>query len=135
VSPTGGFTGPVSFSCSNLPQFAACNINPPTATLGASALNVSITITTSQQSSMIGANSETAFAAISWIALLSIVLFAIVLAGLPMVACGGGGGSMTSPPPPPTPITSSTPQGTYTVNFTATSSGISRTVPLTLVVQ
>ena len=49
-----------------------------------------------------------------------------MLAGATLVACGGGGAN--SDPPPPT-------GGTYTLTITATSSGTSRTLPLTLVVD
>src|SRR5260370_41409210 len=48
VSPEGGFAGQVSFSCSNLPNYAACNFSPASTNLGNTSLSVMVTITTSQ---------------------------------------------------------------------------------------
>jgi hypothetical protein len=60
------------------------------------------------------------------IARLAVVLAGVILAaGVMLVACGGGA---NSDPPPPT-------GGTYTLTITATSSGTSRTLPLTLTVD
>ena len=48
ISPQAGFTGTVSFSCSNLPLHAACIFTPPNVAIGSAAVNVGVTITTSQ---------------------------------------------------------------------------------------
>jgi hypothetical protein len=45
VTPTGGFTGPVSFSCSGLPSGASCNFSPATVTLGSAAATSVLTLT------------------------------------------------------------------------------------------
>ena len=46
-----------------------------------------------------------------------------------MSSCGGGGGNGNPYHNPPTP------SGTYTLTITGTSSGVSRTIALTLIVQ
>ena len=48
------------------------------------------------------------------------------------IGCAGGGSPANLNPPPAASVT---PQGTYTVNFTVTGPGISRTIPLTLIVH
>jgi hypothetical protein len=153
ISPMGGFSGPVTFGCSNLPANASCSISPSSTTLGASAVNVTVIISTSQQSLVVMRHYEKLPAVpASFLLLTTLVLFGsalpliglrfkmqrfalatILLAGAGMVACGGG--STTSGGGSTTPAPAVTPAGTYSVNFTVTGTGISRTVQLKLVVQ
>jgi Abnormal spindle-like microcephaly-assoc'd, ASPM-SPD-2-Hydin len=154
------FTGQVSFSCTNLPLHAACTITPPTATLSAAPLNVSVTISTSQQTAMLApaSTAETTFAGLSWTGLVLLIalwpvrrvlresrfaaasgivvltLCVISMTCFAFTGCGGGSSSGTTPPPTQ-PSALTTPAGTYTVNFVATSSSGSRAMPLTLVVH
>src|SRR5262249_3689321 len=149
-----GLSGLVTFSCTGLPKFASCAITPPTANLSSSPLNVMVTISTAQQQTAQLADSPMIFAGFSWLGLGLLALFwpvrrllrgsrhavAILLiiaatcaTGFALAGCGGGASSGSTPPP--TSTTQVTPQGTYTVNFVATSSAGSRTLPLTLVVQ
>jgi hypothetical protein len=148
-----GLSGQVGFSCTGLPQFAACAITPPTATLSGNPLNVSVTISTAQQqTAQLCTATSTTFAGFSWLGLLLLALLwptrrllrasrpfvtavlallALCATGFALAGCGGGSSST----PTPTPTTHVTPQGTYTVNFVATSPAGSRTLPLTLIVQ
>jgi Abnormal spindle-like microcephaly-assoc'd, ASPM-SPD-2-Hydin/Beta-propeller repeat len=153
LTPEGGFTGQLTFSCTNLPADATCSISPSSAMFASSAVNVTVTLSTSaQQATLPNHNPEIKFGTISWLAALLLLLFAVrsgstrrarklkfavvvlaaVLASLPLMSCGGGSG-MGSGTTPPASI--STPPGTYTVNFVAAGNGISRSIPLTLVVQ
>jgi hypothetical protein len=150
ISPMGGFTGQVTFSCSNLPANAACNINPSAVALSNSPVTVAVTISTSQQAMFVGCRdyrfpwATWRFALLilfclwcvwAWSSRLNLPAFALVVifVGVGLIGCGGGasssGGSNN------VPAASVTPAGTYAVNFTATASGISRTIQLTLVVQ
>jgi hypothetical protein len=157
VAPAGGFTGLVTFSCSNLPQNAACSINPPSVNLTTGSVSVAVTISTSQQqAALAGHGDERIMGGGSWLALLVLLplyglrngvrgskalgwvfVLVILLGGAMGAGCGGGSSGGGSPTPTPPVTTSVTPQGTYTVSFTATSAsaGVSKTIPLTLVVQ
>jgi len=46
VSPTNGFTGTVTLSCSGLPTGASCSFNPPSLTTGTSVLTIATTAPT-----------------------------------------------------------------------------------------
>jgi hypothetical protein len=56
----------------------------------------------------------------------------LLFLGVALIVSCGGGSSGTPPPPPTDP---GTPAGTYTVNVTATSSGITRTGSFNVIVQ
>jgi hypothetical protein len=159
--PQAGFQGQVTFTCSNLPQYASCNINPASSLVtGASPINVAVTVTTSQgPSSSFVLQKGVAFAGISWLALLGILplrrrvralrriaigklaltMLLAAAAAVMVTGCGGAGagsgGAGSTASAPTRNTTAMTPSGNYTVNFVATSSGVSRTTPLTLVVQ
>jgi len=148
ITPQNGFTGAVSFSCTNLPQYASCMFSPSSATLGASALNVTVTINTQQQQTAAlypGGFAKHLIGCLACVVLLpfgirryrrvlrrhvtlGLLLVALVL--LPLGGCGGGGSSAN--PPPQTTLY--TPSGTYAVTFNVASGGFSHSIPLTLVV-
>jgi hypothetical protein len=152
ITPQGGFAGPVTFACSNLPQYASCTFNPPSAALTGSALTVTVTIaTTQQQSASVVTAARALFASFAGFGILLVIgsaasprkaerfavrclpglFFLLVLTFFTIAGCGGGGAA-----PSVTPSAAhTTAAGTYTVNFIVTSSGISRSTPLTLVVQ
>jgi hypothetical protein len=46
VTPQNGFTSPVSFTCSGLPAEASCTFNPTSVTPNGSAVNSTLTVTT-----------------------------------------------------------------------------------------
>jgi hypothetical protein len=161
VTPAGGFSGQVTFSCTNLPTDASCTITPPSAMLSNAAVTVSVAIATTQQTASAAPPASTvvtAFYAAIWpMGLLGLIplwnvrkslrraglgvkVAAIIGATVTLLAvanitgCGGGGSGPSTPPP--TQTSAATPAGTYTVNFVATTgAGAKRTVPLTLVVH
>jgi hypothetical protein len=155
LAPQGGFTGTVTFACSNLPVHASCTLNPPSADLS-SATNVAVTINTQQtQTARLEQRPSVFYAALPILGLFGMLpviaankklrnkaclrtlmlLLAITAVGLPITACGGGGGGGTTTTPPPQPQIVTTPPGTYTVTFTATGGGVSHSTNLNLVVQ
>jgi hypothetical protein len=150
VAPVGGVTAMTTFSCSNLPVYASCQITPPNADLSKGAASVAVMISTSQQQgAAVGLTSTRMFASIVWPFLLitvplmslgvwkgrgrkmwPVALLAVALICLPMGGCGGAGYS--SPPPPASTVT---PTGNYQVSFVATSAEGTKTIQLTLVVD
>lgn len=155
VAAGSSFTGAVQFRCSGVPAGASCAVSPSSVTLGQGQLDsVSVTVTTTApktvQSTVRHNEIATTHRDPSWIALLSLSLFGIVL--VPMVlmvknsresnllwrilliavsvaafGCGsnGGGGSPAN----------ETPAGTYTIVVTGSSGGSNQTANLTLTVQ
>lgn len=150
VEPVGGVTAMATFSCTNLPENASCNITPPNADLSKGVANVMVMISTStQQTAKLRQNSGRLLAALVWpfLAIVlplaglgigadrskrewPVLLLVLVIVYLSVIGCGGGS-SITAPPPNPT----LTPQGSYTVNFVATSSQGTKSIPLTLAVN
>jgi hypothetical protein len=148
ISPAGGFTGQVSFSCSNLPRYAECNFNPSNANLGSTPLNVTVTITTSQQQSAYFHKNVGPLVTLASLAMFFLLplgrpgrkgkntavrLIALALMLSPLHGCGSA--SSSAPPPAQPTAPSVTPSGTYTVNFVVSNPQVSRSVALTLVVR
>jgi Abnormal spindle-like microcephaly-assoc'd, ASPM-SPD-2-Hydin/Beta-propeller repeat len=152
LSLTGnsGFTGTVTLSCSGVPVASACNVNPSTiAVSGTNAVSFTTTVSTTARTAA-NFGSGPVWAGFNWLAVLALlplmffgrqllrtapvrktltsVIIAIVLV-LGVASCGGGGGN--TPPPP----LHGTPPGTYSLVLTASSSGATRQMQLTLVVQ
>jgi hypothetical protein len=153
IALEGGSMGRFSFACSNLPKFAACTFNPANAVLGTSPVSVSVTISTSQSHSAtenwfgFGPLARTAYLLAVILGLMACITVArldkrrqalatwllfLSLAVLPLAGCTTSSSSASGSPPP---AVSTTPVGSYTVNFTVTNSQISRSIPLTLVVK
>lgn len=151
LTPSGGYSGQISFTCSNLPQYATCSINPSSVTVGTAAVPVTVTISTTQQQS-------TMFAPLAWprimasiwigglLALLAletirrksrglafVELAMVILLIAPMLGCGGGGGN--NPPSNTAPPQLTTPKGTYTITLVASGPGAPPTTSLTLTVN
>lgn len=157
IVPESGFTGQVTFACSNLPQYASCNITPGASIVtGAGPINVSVMVSTSQgQTSSLTSHRKLVFAGLSWLAFLgtlplrrriralrhngvtklAFVLLITVAPVITIIGCNGGGGAAGNAATPSQIGSAMTAPGNYTVNFVATSSGVSRTTPLTLTVQ
>ncbi|HET9839197.1 MAG TPA: SBBP repeat-containing protein [Candidatus Angelobacter sp.] len=159
IVSTNGFNGPVTLSCSNLPQFASCTFsqNPVTpATGNLSTGQFTVTVNTHQTSTASAApprsymKSGTGFVLLT--ALLSLP-FALAIANrryrgklltlcllIGIIGCGGGGGSgggpTPTPPitPTPTPSGQNTPIGIYDVILTGASSAGKRQVVLQVIV-
>jgi Bacterial Ig-like domain (group 3)/FG-GAP-like repeat/FG-GAP repeat len=152
VTPSGGFTQPVTFACSGLPSEATCTFAPATVTPGASAVTTTLTVsTTAAQASVLRSGMAGLLAlgsvlllvmpgsrrVVRWSRLFGLAV-ALSLSGA-FIGCGGGnggsgssgssgsGGNTTSNP--------GTPSGTSTVTITATSGSISQTASLQVTVQ
>lgn len=152
-----GFTGPVTLSCSNLPQFASCSFSqnpviPSTNNLAPATFTVTVNTHQAATASAVPPRSlmRSGSGFIILTALLSLP-FALVLARrhrgkmlglcllLAIIGCGGGGGGVGggSTPTPvitPTPAGSNTFTGTYDVTLIGASSAGSRRVTLQLIV-
>ena len=131
ISALGGFTGPVTFGCTNSP--AVCSFSPATVNLAgtsASAVTLTVTATRAPTTAQVSPNfSETVLAcSIPLFALFGIasggiasrrrqrVLFAVIaiaFCGAFCLGCGGGGSQKTSP--------NSLPAGNYPFYVTAAS--------------
>src|SRR5229473_2058258 len=148
---SSGFSGTVSFTCSDPAFQSSCGVSPNSLVVnGTTAQNATVTVTTTARSALpprwhppilpLGLR-----VALPWLLLLlSIVILASALrrrsrwrrawvglaAMLMAVAlffgCGGGG----APPPP-----QGTPSGTYTITVSATSAGVTRATMLSLTVR
>ncbi len=155
VTPVNNWDLPISLGCSGLPSEAACSFSPASvSTFVQSPVPVTMTITTSAASLLPGSPGSGKPAGPEpiplsvWLAagiLLLLLLLLARLRGRRMVApaalvllvalcvsCGGGGGSGGSPPPPSNP---GTPSGTYSVTVTGSSSGLERSVKVSLTVN
>ena len=152
VSPVGGYTGTVSFSCGTLPAQAACSFSPANVTpSGGSPASTTMTITTAASLAMLNPEQRSSpwFPA-GGIALAGVIglafapkriwrfnqqwrgfCWALLLASLSLLASGCGGGGSSSPSNPGTPA------GSYTVSVTASSSagGPQHAMSITLIVQ
>ncbi len=148
VSGISGFSGPVVLSCSGVPAGSTCNVTPSTVTIsGSTAEPFSVTVTTTARHT-VAAVSRIQLPPAAWLFCLALLLslcacmrlagsarvrrmtWAAASCGVLLIAIAGCGGHSNPPP-----VVIGTPAGTYTVVVTATSSGATRTMPLTLVVK
>lgn len=136
-------TGTVSFTCSALPQYAACSFNPSTVTLSTTTpASTTVSITTSvTQTSALSKRGIPKFAIAALLlvcaplsrrrrmmrALLSLAAISIVLGGISGCSGSSSGGSG--------PTQHSVAPGSYSVNVVATSGTVSHSIALTLNVQ
>ena len=149
LSSAANVSGTASFTCTGIPANSTCTITPSSVSLG-NATTVSVTVltgvTTTSSSRMPGfsASGKVWLAMLLPISLLPACrkwrpsVIGVVLMGFLVTATGCGVGraipleSGSNPNPPSAPVT---PAGTYTITATATSSGLARTVSLTLTIQ
>jgi hypothetical protein len=143
-----GSSATLSLQCGSVPSYAACVFSPSSTTVSANGTgSITLKITTSQTSSAARPSfgfwqSLPTFCVIVLLPiarrlrrrlLLPLLALAILfVSGL--TACsssGGGGGGGT----PPSPVTHTTPAGTYSIPVTVSSTGVQHTVTLTLVVD
>jgi hypothetical protein len=147
VSGSPGFSDSVTFACANVPAGYTCSPNPLSLTLGSTAQNVTVTVTTPTAVGGITAPGSmsplTPTATLAFGSTLAFMLLLLRRRKLPSIAvatflalallpaCGGGGS--TSKPSPQPPVV--TPQ-TYTIIVTATSNaGVVKSTTLTLTVN
>jgi hypothetical protein len=154
LSSTGGFSGPVSLSCLNLPLYAGCSFSPASvAVSSASTSSVSLTISTQQKSPSVAELIHTSGPMLGLAAMLILpsairrrrqifgglkrtqlllLLFLIAALSGAAVLTGCGGGSAKTP----TQAASlSTPAGNYTISVVATSGTTSQSFAVSLVVE
>jgi hypothetical protein len=126
VTPSGGYTGSITFTCAGLPTFVSCSFSPATLTADGSntATGTTLQITTSGSSSGLAAfvlfrkrkKLPNVLRIALWIAILATSVMGIE-------ACGGGGAMNSTPP------------GNSTIIITATGlGGIAQSLPISVTV-
>jgi hypothetical protein len=162
VAGEGGLSQSMSFTCTGVPSESTCAVSPNPVTLGNSATNVTVSVTTTAPSlasprfrpippkpRSLPVRSYLTMLALLWAALALAIrtrrqlgathrlpALAAIAAGLlltlTIMGCGGGGGGGGVPPTPGTPA------GTYTLTVTGTvgsgSNALSHSTTLTLTV-
>jgi Bacterial Ig-like domain (group 3)/FG-GAP-like repeat len=156
VSPIGGYTGTVNFSCGTLPSEAVCSFSPTSVTpSGGSPTSTTMTLTTAASSAMLNPERPSSPSLPPWLPASGLAMagimglaftpgkiwrlssqlrgfcFALLLASLSLLVSGCGGGGNNSPSNPGTPA------GSYTVSVNASGSagGPQHAMSITLVVQ
>jgi hypothetical protein len=140
LSSVAGLTGTVALTCSGAPQNSTCLINPTPGTLGGTE---TITVTVATDVALFevpGRRTMVWFAGLLPLGLLALRtgrrrrMFAVAAVVLGLMGCGASrlipltnttGGGSTTP----------TPSGTYNLTVSGTSTGLTRSVGLTLTVQ
>jgi hypothetical protein len=158
-TPVYGYTGTIAFTATGCPSKATCTFSPSSVTLaGTTAVPTTLTIsttatTTSSLVTPYRPNSNPIEPTL-WASLGGFGLFGLILAGtskkrsrqmalvlgmlvlmmtITFVGCGGSSSSNTTPPA--TTTTPGTPAGSYPITVTATASGITHALNVTVVVQ
>lgn len=154
VAPQAGFSGSVTFACSNLPANAVCQFAPASLAVNGSAVSTTVKIATTT-TSVTGAlprvpanplgnwfNFSSAFGVAGFVlsrrrsarrnVKRAVVVAATVFSVAVLVACGGTGMKTTSTS---AAQASATPRGNYQVIVTATSGSLHRSATLTLAVD
>jgi hypothetical protein len=138
LTPVGGFSAPVQFSCSGLPQYATCTFAPPSITPGGSAAKTTMTIATNVQTSELLWPSGLDYAAVLLLGLGAVrrfrhrirrtsVPFCMLLIAAAVgsaVGCGGGNSGMSHV----------TPRGVSTVVVSASSGSNVQKVSVTVTI-
>jgi hypothetical protein len=153
ISPVGGYTGTLNFSCGTLPALAACSFSPASLTpSGGSPASTTMTVTTAASTAMLnpgqrsrrpwlpaGGLALTAALGLAftpkkitrWRRSLLGLCWVLVMASLSfsLSGCGGGGSS--------TPSNHGTPAGSYTipVNVSSSAGGPQHVLSISLTVQ
>lgn len=149
ATPTGAYSGTLSFSCGTLPTNASCSFQPATLAFNSSSAAQTTTLTFSMQAAHALLQRDSLGLRLSRVVTATLLLpigligFAcrrhrfgllVLLVALSGAAAGlsGCGGSST---PANSASTSTTPTGSYTVPVVVTVNGTSSTTPLTVIVQ
>lgn len=147
LASLNGFSGAVTLACASSSRLIACSVSPSTVTVNGQA-SATITVNASAQAGAVAQSQRRR--PLRWPAALGMVGFGLffvrrlrknslwrsmlvslcLLASISAISCGGGSSSgSTSPPPPPTPAAAA-----YSIEVTATGSGIVHNAVLTVVV-
>ncbi len=138
----------VQFSCSGLPQGAACSFNPtsmPLSNTGTVSLTMSTTGSSNSSLNRIRHQNE-ALAAFMVLCLwgvrrrrpmpvdVLVFLLPVLVLGLSACSAGGSGSSTQTPNPNPTPNPNATPPGVYAVTVTGSSGSATQTTTVNVTV-
>ena len=148
ITPLNGSQGTFGFLCGTLPANAVCTFNPATETLGSGVVgNVALNISTGAVATLERPNSPVEWRLVPLVCGLVLLPFGwrrrkfLMMLGLLSILAGGvssctssGGGSGGSGSGSGG-SSSATPAGTYSISASAQSSGVERTVLLTLTVD
>jgi hypothetical protein len=144
ITPQGGYTGMLTFTCGTLPSMATCTFNPATVKVGAAAVTTTLTIGTGTASASATApnlfHTHSAIYAGLFLGLLGLIrrkrltgtaklLIALVcLAGLgALTGCGGSNSPNTA---------NETPAGSYSISVTGTgTTGSPQAISIAVVVK
>jgi len=144
LSSLASVSGNVAFSCSGAPTNSRCTVSPAAPVLG-STVTLTATVQTGVQARLEPGGvapwrrGEVIFLAMlmplaigwrrRWRKGVMVLVFGV------LVLLGGCGAGREIPASGTQPVTYTTPSGTYNLMVSATSAGITRSVPLTLIVQ
>jgi hypothetical protein len=130
----------VQLACSGLPVYAACRFSPATLSIDGNTTPLAVTIVTGTTSASLHGSSNLVLALLLAPAFAITlrrrrVVPALMMCALMMVAGCGAGRKIPSSGAPSSGGGIATPAGSYNVTVTATSTGLTRSVSLTLNVQ
>jgi hypothetical protein len=149
IEPSGGFSAPMTFSCSGLPALAACVFSPSTLSSGQGTVSLKVQTVSAAQSASLSPSwsvptggAAAVFAGLVFWLLPSrsrrkrfasfLVLVIVSLAAILTTSCGGGGGKGSR-------TGNSTPPGSYQLSVTAKttepSQNMSHSATINLTVQ
>jgi len=146
LSSAAGVPGTVAFSCSGVPAYATCVVNPSSSALGGTA-TITVTLATSvallRMPQLLGGHPMTWLVCLLPVGLIGLghrrarqlCMVAMLCCVLSIAGCGvsrmipaTSGGSPLNPVTP-------TPSGSYSIVVSGTSAGLTRSINLTLIVQ
>ena len=142
LSPSAGYSGNITLSCSGLPANAVCSFSPVTLTIsGGKTADFMLTIATETTQSSVAPALGTALAGLLLLlplckgrrpmALTVSIGLTLVIGGVS--GCGGGGGS-TAPTQPANPTVKTVVPGTYTIQVVASDGTTAQKMAVTLVI-
>jgi hypothetical protein len=137
LSSASGLNGAVTLTCSGVPAHSICTVNPSAGSLGGTS-TVTVTIATGQSSVRLDAPRMPWDRTMVWACLLPVLLVRrrrVWPAALLLVALAGCATGRTVPPGGTTTTPVVTPDGTSSIVVAGSSTGLVRSVGLTLVVQ
>ncbi|HUN84580.1 MAG TPA: choice-of-anchor D domain-containing protein [Terracidiphilus sp.] len=148
LTPANGSSGTFTFSCGALPANAVCSFNPNSETVAANSTgNVTVQVETGQSTSSARKAGTERWGVVPVICGILILPFAVRLRGRKLLivvagcllafgasSCSGSGGG-TGGTPPANSGNTNTPAGTYAIEVSILSDGVSHSVTLSLTVE